>query len=167
MPRPPESDKVRFHRPPNLFKQKVGEGGIPPERLLKAQTFIEGTKVDFQPYAAEYLRAIENAIAAYESGVLTARETIDRMTLPVMQLKANGGMFRYELLSDIADTLLYFMEKIERLNADSLSVIRVHVSALHSITKNGLGGSGGREGRALLDELERACDRYTRRHGTE
>lgn len=167
MARRDDPPKVRFHKPVNLFKQKVGEGGIPADRLSRAQSFIENTKVDFKPYAAAYLKAVESAISAYEAGQLSAREAIDRMTIPVMQLKANGGMFRYGLVSEIADTLLYFMEKIERLNADSLSVVRVHVSALHSITSNGIAGFGGQEGRALLDELDRACERYARRHGTE
>lgn len=167
MSRTEESPKVRFFRPPNIFKQKVGEGGIPPERLRKAQDFIESTQVDFRPFAEEYLEILEKTLRDYEDNVLTSREAIDRMTVPIMQLKANGGMFRYDLVSEVADILLFFLEKMERLNADSLSIIRIHLSTLQSITGNSLTGAGGREGRALVNELERACDRYIKKYGTE
>lgn len=167
MPRTEESPKVRFFKPPNVFKQKVGDGGIPPERLRKAQDFIESTQVDFKPFAEDYLKTVEKALHDYESNLLTSREAIDRMTAPIMQLKANGGMFRYKLISEIADILLYFLEKIDRLNADSLAVIRIHLSTLNSITNNSLTGAGGREGRALTDELEHACDRYIKKYGVE
>lgn len=167
MPRMEESPEARFFKPPNIFKQKVGDGGIPPERLRKAQDFIESTRVDFKPFAVDYLKTVEKAVHDYEGNLLTSREAIDRMTVPIMQLKANGGMFRYRLVSEIADILLYFLEKIDRLNPDSLSVIRIHLSTLQSITSNALTGAGGREGRALTDELERACDRYIKKYGTE
>lgn len=159
--------KVRFLKPPNILKQKVGDGGVPPERIARAQDFIEGTRVDFKPFAEEYLKTIEAALRGWEARNLSAREAIDRMTLPIMQMKANGGMFRYALISEIADTLLYFLEKLETLNADGVAVIRVHLSALASITTNSLTGSGGREARALIKELDLACDRYVKKHGVE
>ncbi len=167
MTEPDPPPKTRFHKPPNVFKQKVGSGGIAPDRLRKAQNFIENTKVDFRPYAKEILREIEKTLSRYEKGNLPVREAMEQMISLVMQIKANGGMFRYEMVSEIAEGLLTFLEKIGGLNADGVTIVRMYLYALQSITVNAMTGGGGREGRSLVKELEYACERYAKKYGEE
>lgn len=150
--------KPKFINPPNKLKAKVGGGGIAPERLKQAQEYINNNSVDFIPQAKSFLDLVtEFAVEAKNS-----RENFDRnkLTNPIMQLKANGGMFRYQLISDVADICLLFVETINEMNDDAYEVIQAHVNTISIIINNQMSGRGGKEGAALLKELEKACKRY-------
>ncbi len=153
-------NKTRFINPPNLLKQKVGSGGLNQKLIEQAQNVIEDVKVDFLPYAKKFLQTFEEAIKTARQNPENFEEFKDEIIRPVMELKANGGMFRYELVSHVADIALQFLEAINQMNDDTHKVLIAHQNTLNVIIKNKLEGSGGQEGRALVSELERACTRY-------
>lgn len=156
------SATARFINPPNILKQKVGTGGIDESLLDKSQNHIETADLDFTPFAQQFLADFSSLIKkakATSDGAL-----INKMVAPIMQIKANGGMFRYQLLSDVADICLQFLEEIKTLDKDSLDVIEAHERTLQIILKHKLKGSGGAEGYALVKELDKACRRYFKKH---
>lgn len=151
--------KPRFIKPKNALKEKVGNGGILASLIEKAQGIIEKND-DFDAVAKSYLGRLSTVLSQYESHDLIGSDARTLLLNPVMQLKGNGGMFGYRLVSEIADILLFFIENIDGLNMDSLAVVKAHHSALQAIVSARLKGTGGAEGRALLLELEKACGRY-------
>lgn len=163
--------KPRFINPPNLLKQRVGSGGIAKERIAKAEQVIEETQLDFLPYAQEYLKELGDAIKGMDSFASDNDKSFDdlvlELTKPTMKLKANGGMFGYALVSDVADILLEFLETFKDVNKDVQMIMKAHENALHVIIKNKLKGDGGTEGDKLVRELEEACKRYFSRHEDE
>ena len=82
-----------------------------------------------------------------------------------MHLKANGGMFQYHLISDIADICLQFLEAIEEYNDEAIEIIKAHEQTIQIILDNKLKGNGGKEGYELVKELHQACSRYFKKHG--
>lgn len=154
-----QSKKARFIKPPNILKQKVGMGGIDETLLEKSQEAINTTEVDFTPYAEEFLRQF-SAAAQQARTDGDVDKAIENIVVPVMHLKSNGGMFRYQLLSDVADIAMQFLDTIEGFNEDAHDVIRAHEKTLKVIIANKLKGDGGREGYALIKELDQACQRY-------
>jgi hypothetical protein len=159
-----DSKKVRFIKPPNIFKKKVGAGGISELLLEKSQEAIDNVEVDFTPYAQDFLKQITEAIALARSQN-NLKDAKEKLIRPVMQLKANGGMFRYHLLSDIANTALQFLEDIDELNDDAYDVIKAHENTLKIIVSTKLVGNGGAKGGALIKELQKACQRYHKKYG--
>ena len=158
----PPSTQPKFITPPNKLKAKVGGGGIAPERLKQAQNFINNNSVDFIPHAKTFLDLVtEFAVEAKNS-----REEFDRHKLsqPIMHLKANGGMFKYALITQVADICLRFVETIHDMNDDAYQVIQAHVNTISIIINNKMTGNGGAEGAALIKELEKACHRYLDKH---
>lgn len=155
---------VKYHNPPNFLKVKVGEGGIDPYILQTAEDFINSNQVDFNPYAEKILARLAGAIETAKGRERTERDVIDTITAPIMELKANGAMFRYFLVSEIADVMLNFLENIAELNDDSFEIIGVHQKTLEVILKNRLQGDGGKEGQALAQELYDACNRYRKKY---
>lgn len=154
------SKPARFINPPNRLKAKVGTGGIDTSLLDKAQHYIDTAKLDFISYAQRFLNEMsETALEAKNNNA-----NKDAVILPVMQLKANGGMFQYQLVSDIADTCLNFLETIQEFNNDAYNVVKIHESTINVIITNQLKGDGGQEGLALLKELDQACKRYFSKH---
>lgn len=164
---PAKKGGARFIKPPNFLKQKVGSGGLPPEILTKSQKFIEENPVDFTPFAKEYLVRLQGMVKDIKAGRLSGEEAIDSLTVTAMQLKANGGMFGYHLLSEVGDVLLNFLENIVELNAEAVSVIEAHLTTMHVILANMLRGDGGQEGLALSSELYQACRRYFKKYEVE
>ncbi|MDB2683039.1 hypothetical protein N9Z27_02165 [Alphaproteobacteria bacterium] len=152
--------KVKYINPPNLFKQKVGSGGISKEKLEKSQNAIDTVEVDFKPYAQKFLKQFINANNKAHANTDDFENLKDEIIIPVMQLKANGGMFQYNLLSYVANTALFFLETISQMNDDTYKVLIAHQNTLHAIIKNELKGGGGKQGQALVEELDKACSRY-------
>ena len=157
----------KYYTPPNVLRQKVGVGGMPDELVKKAEKFIQDNKFDFKPLALEIMKNFTTTLAEVKKSGQTDKKAIDRIGEPIMELKANGEMFRFTLLTDVAEILLNFLENIPSLNDDAYNVIAAHKNTLDVILKNDLRGTGGDEGHALSEELYAACRRYYTKYKIE
>jgi len=153
---------VKFITPPNKLKKKVGGGGVPKDRIEKAQDHIVNNTVNFVPQAQEFISEVTKLCKDAQNANTTI--TQDQLAKPIMNLKANGGMFQYDLITDVADICLTFTEEIETINPDAINVITAHVNTIQIIIKNDMKGNGGPEGKLLIKELQKACNRYFKKH---
>ncbi len=161
------SKKPRFIKPLNILKQKVGIGGIDEMLLVKSQEYIEKIEVDYIPYAEQYLRDFSAQIREAKQNGLASNS--EKMIAAIMQLKASGGMFRYHLISEVSEIALRFLEDIDaaKANPDTFEVLAAHENTLRVIVSNKLKGGGGKEGFALIQELDQACKRYFEKYKKE
>lgn len=154
--------------PPNTLKAKVGHGGIDEKLILKAQKIIEETKVDFLPIGQRYLSSLQEGIRTTRTnrGKMDEEGLIATMLYPAMQLKANGGMFGYPLVTAVAARLIRFLEHIHDCNEDALEVVSAYTDALSAIL---LMGEGNKQvvdhASDLHSALDEACVRYFEKHG--
>lgn len=155
---------VKFITPRHVLREKVGYGGLDPAIIDRAEDFIASNDVVFTPYANDFLSRLSKALSAARESKDRSKDAINLLTRPVMELKANGSMFGYPLISDVADILLNFLEGLEDLNDDALEIIDVHHKTLNVIVASNLTGRGGKEGKKLADELYDACRRYEKKH---
>lgn len=162
----PRRRKGEFIMPPNTLKAKVGSGGLSEEILMKAQELLENNSVDFQPLAEMYLNAMTNGINAARRAEDDSdpEPLIAAMLYPAMQLKANGGMFHYGLITAAADKLVQFLEVIIKPDADALEIVLAFHTTIRAIIMGRIQGEGGRYGKELLDALDSACLRYFDRY---
>lgn len=158
--------KAEFIKPPNLLKAKVGSGGLAESILDKAEKLLEENTADFQPLGEMYLnglmRGIEEAKTSYNDK--DQESVIAGMLYPGMQLKANGGMFHYQLVTKIADTLIQYLEVIERVDEEVIDIVLAYHTTLKAVIQGRIKGSGGARGQELYDALIGACDRYFSKH---
>ena len=158
--------KAEFIKPLNILKSKVGYGGLNDAILDKAQAVLENYSVDFRPmaelYLATMLRGIERARkpAAGEDG----ESLILGMLYPAMQLKANGGMFRYQLVTRVAVQLIQFLEALAVPDQDVIEIVLAFHVTMQTILKGRITGSGGKHGEDLRQALVAACLRYFEHH---
>lgn len=157
--------KPVFTMPPNTLKIKVGEGGIPAYVLKRCQEYLESNPVDFTPHAVRHLDQLKDVRAQMEKTAIDHETAKIRLTNIVMQLKSNGSMFHYQLISMISDVMLRFLEKVERINQDFMDIFGMYNRILEIILTKRLNGNGGREGYALTQELHNACLRYYAKYG--
>ncbi len=163
----PDHEIAKYYNPPNILRQKCGVGGMAEELIQKAEAFIKDNKFDFKPTAADILKRFNKTLADAKTAKVKDKKLIDKIGEPIMELKANGEMFRFSLLTEVAEILLSFLENISVLDDDSFHVIDAHKNTLGVIIKNDLRGGGGAEGHALSRELYAACKRYYTKHKIE
>lgn len=158
--------KAEYLRPPNTLKAKVGSGGISDAILDKAQALLENNVVDFQPLAEIYLQSLMKAIeTAQKNHDKQDHETlIAAMIYPAIQLKANGGMFHYPLITTMADRLIQYLEVIVEPDLDAVEIVLAFHTTLRAVIMGRVVGNGGRHGQELLAALNDACMRYFERY---
>lgn len=154
--------KAEFIKPPNILKAKVGTGGLSEAILDKAQALLENNTVDFQPLAEMYLNSLMKGIDFAKNASPDENEeyVIASMLYPGMQLKANGGMFHYPLVTKIADKLIQYLEVIERADIEAVEIVLAFHTTIRAVVLGRIKGDGGRHGQELIEALHDACVRY-------
>lgn len=159
----PRRRKAEFITPPNMLKEKVGDGGLSDEILIKAQDLLENNAVDFRPLGDMYLESLHNGVTYARRATKNGDDheaLIATMLYPAMQLKANGGMFHYPLITRVADKLIQFLEVIEHPDAEVLEIVEAFHTSIRAILHGQVKGEAGRYGDELEKALMDACFRY-------
>lgn len=157
---------AEFIKPPNTLKAKVGSGGLSEQILEKAQALLENNAVDFQPLGEIYLGSLLKGIEAsskWQPGI-DDEGVILSMLYPSMQLKANGGMFHYPLVTMIADKLVQFLEVLDKPDIDAVEIVLAFHTTIRAVIMGKITGTGGRHGEELIGALTQACMRYFERY---
>lgn len=152
--------KIRVHKADTQLQIKVGTGPLDERAVERCQDVMDSNKVDFTPLAMEYLDRLENAIKEAKSDSANKEEATQNITTPVMQLKANASTFHYNLIGNLANVMLSFLESIEKLDEDAVSIVEAHHQTLKAIIVKKISGDGGPVGKQMEEELKSACKRY-------
>lgn len=145
----------------HLLQAKVGMGPMPEESLLKSQNLIEKNNFNFAPIAKQFLKQFRDALDIARTEQYTNRKSIERLIDPVMQIKANARIFKYELLGDLASIMLTFLEGMNELDEDAMAIVEAHHLTLSRMVDDEMQGDGGPNGKSFEEELRAACKRYS------
>lgn len=162
--------RAEFITPPNTLKLKAGSGGLDEKIIAKAQEMIDNSEVDFLPLGQRYLTALQEGIRMTEArrGEVEDETLIATMLYPAMQLKANGGMFGYPLITSVAGRLIRFLEHLREPNQDALDIIYGFANSVQAIMLLGEKTQEVYEhGGELSDALDDACARYFEKYQNE
>lgn len=155
-----KTGQVKIIKASNALQIKAGTGKIEASRIRKAEQVIEANTEDFVPMAEGFLQRLENAIRAARIGEEQETELLSGMTKPIMELKANAQMFKYDLVSILANVMLGFLEHIRTLDKDVTDLVEAHRRTLNLILSKRMKGDNGHTGTLLKAELEEAIQRY-------
>ncbi len=154
-------DLPQFYPPIHDLKQKVGQGGLSKSIIAKAQKVIDLNDTDFIDVAAPYMTIFEEGMAlAKKNNLKNSRNVIENIIFPTVQLKANGALFHYPIITHVATKLLWFLERIEHLNEHALDIVHAFALAIDLIFKRELKGEITQDGEDIMNELNLACDRF-------
>lgn len=157
---------AQYINPPNTLRAKVGTGGLQEQILDKAQSLLENHTVDFTPLAEIYLEKMHSGLqnARVLPDQTENEDAIAEILFPAVQLKANGAMFHYPLITRIAERFVQFMEVVERLDDESLDIGEAFYGTIKLVVNARIRGDGGEHGEQLVEELNGACMRYFEKH---
>ena len=156
--------KVKITKADYKLRKKTGVGEISPHRIDLADEVIRKTDVDFIEVAEPILERLKAGIAAVDITTDNHNAMIRDIVDPVMEFKANGKMFKYDLVSHLAGIMLGFLEQIHTVDKDARDIITAHERTLSMIISKKMAGEGGVLGPALCTELNNACERYYRKN---
>lgn len=155
-----EPSNVKIHKASKVLQSKAGVGAFTPDKVVKANRVIEENTIDFSEIADDFLAKLLDGIRRAKAGAGNQDDLLAGLVKPVMGLKAHGKMFKFELVSSLADIVLAFLEHIKELDADVIDIVEAHHKTLSLIVKKNVTGDGGGNGPLLLAELNDACQRY-------
>ena len=153
----PADKKIKAN---HVLQAKVGYGVVDEEKLTKSQSIIDKNTFNFAPVAYMFLGQLNDGLEIAKNEQVTNRRSIDRLINPVMQIKANARIFKYDLLGNLANIMLNFLERLNELDKDSIEIVDAHKKTLTHIVSSEMKGNGGSMGSSLETELDAACTRY-------
>lgn len=159
--------------PPNVqvikatreLQRRVGSGQVDRMTLQRCQEVLNTSTTDFAPVAHGFLDHLELALMRAQAEEMSHNDRIQGLSRPVMDLKANAGMFRYHLVTMLANIMLGFLEAITVLDKDAIEIVAAHHRTLKMIIDRRMTGDGGSTGHVLTRELQDACNRYFGKRG--
>jgi hypothetical protein len=156
-----KATKAQLVVPPNQLKEKVGDGGFDEKIVVRAQDQIKNNTVDFKPIAAELIAQLDKAIADARSGATKGATALREIMAPTMELKAQGSMFHYPLVSEISNILVNFLETLTVMDADALEIVTAHKTSI-TVALSGQIEEKDRikVGNELCKALFDSCNRY-------
>lgn len=80
-----------------------------------------------------FLDLLEAAVKQAGDRSIDMKTRKQALTSPVMELKANAAIFHYSLIGNLANIMLSFLESIEELDKDAVSIVGAHHTTLHAI----------------------------------
>ncbi len=156
--------KAKIIKVENKLIKKAGYGELPESVIARSETVIGNNNIDFRDIAEPILSRLRFSIAHARQTPDEIASVTKNLINPVMELKANGSMFKYDLIGQLASIMLSFLEHIKDFNHDALEIIEAHEKTLTLIVTKQIKGDGGKLGAQLVEELESACSRYYRKN---
>ena len=142
------------------LQAKVGSGPLDTQKVEACQKVMDNNDVDFAPMAMDILNKLKPAIDDAKNGADDVQQSVEKMTQPVMELKANAALFRYDLIGNLANVMLSFLEAVKTLDNTAIEIVNAHHQTLSAIVLKKMQGDGGKYGKQLEQELKDACMRY-------
>lgn len=156
--------EIKIYKAARTLQAKVGTGTVDEATITTCQKSIAENQTDFLPIAEKFLGDLTAEITRARSGAENMDELRQNMTRLVMQLKANGGMFGYALVGELANILMHFMESVTKVDNDVIAILEANHKTLNAIVRTRMKGDGGPQGAALKAELQNVCSRYLDRN---
>lgn len=148
----------------NVLRQKIGVGvKITQEQIEQAQELIDNPRVDFEPYALDAIRKIENAIYAAADESYMREEDYDKITMPLTEIKGQAAMFGNKLASQLSAILLKYLEHYRRLDRDMLKIIALYCRSIRISYGSRWFEIDNQASQALLSEMQAAMNRYDKK----
>jgi CBS-domain-containing membrane protein len=157
------ASSAEFISPPNTIKAKVGSGGLPETVLNQAQQMLENHSVDFKPVSDLYLKTLLGVIQELKSAesMGNVEHAFGRLMYPVTQLKSNGAMFRYPIITTMATKLIHFIERIDEIDNHVIEIVEAFHNAMYAVVQSQMKGADGEAaGLKFTGALDKACQRY-------
>jgi hypothetical protein len=151
----------RIIRATKDLRAKIGPSAkITDQQLEEAQKFINESGLDYSQTALAYIKQLEGVVNEMRQSSYNRESDYNHVSMPIMQIKGQAGMFGNHLASAISYRVLVFLEKFQRLDDAVLDIVDVYSKVIklsYNLKMYNADTPGGKE---IVSELDKAIDRY-------
>jgi len=144
-------------KPPDTLSKRVKIGGpnaVKLDGLADSDaSFIDNVAANYLAYFKEDLKVLSVAFAKLK-GAPDNSEIREEVFTAAHDIKGQAGSFGYDLITDMANSLCRFIEKLSTIEKKHLEVIGFHVEAMKIAESKEMKGNGGPAGQKLMDGLK-------------
>ncbi len=158
--------KVWCFRLPNTMRAKVGgagpgeTGAIDAAQLEAADQHIGEMEDDYADWVTATIAELTKAVEHCRTHPLNAAGPFRRINRIALELRGQGGMFGYPLVSTFCESLHGYTECDGPQDEQHIELIAVHVDAINAVIKQKIRGDGGPVGAEMVASLRGAQRRY-------
>lgn len=146
------------------LRAKIGVSAkIEAKDIEKAQGLIDNSGLDYKPVALRHIKQLEGVIQSMRATDYNREQDYNMVSMPIMQIKGQAGMFGNHLASDVSYLILVFLEQYQRLDDSILDIVEVYIKAVRLSYDLHLYNSDSQGGKDIVDELKNALTRYRKR----
>ncbi len=154
---------VRFVPPPRGLTAKVGgRFRVEPEMLAKAEGELETWQQEFSATAQGLLDRLASEFAAIRStdDALARHAALGRIGLISHQLHGHGHCFGFPMVTSVSRALHELASQSHDVGDELLGLVGAHIDTIRAVLSTELRSDGGKIGRELVGELQRANRKY-------
>ena len=139
---------------------KAGVGTIDKNAVERSQRIMNENKIDFIPIARQYLQELKQSLDAAKKQDNPPSNILQDFISPIMQLKANARILGFDLVGNLTNIVLNFLETLNEIDSHVLDIVDSQYRTLNHLVENDFRGEGGKTGVDFERELHAACQRY-------
>ena len=147
---------VFYEAPKRLFSKCGGALNVDPVKLAQAQDEADSMHESFADWVQADFTKLEKAyrIVADSSDRNVQANALQAMSRISHELRGQGGVFGYQLVTAVSESLFRLSNNITGIPPDALKLIRTHIDLLKAIIREDVSGDGGALGPELMSSLE-------------
>lgn len=143
------------------LQTKAGTGTIPSSTIKKCQALLDNNTYDFTPIGQSMLDRLHTLIQKTRKGALSDNQAIEKILECIMQLKANGSMFQYKIVSNLSEAVMEMIEPLAKLDTDALDIIEALHTKLTLVFEKKIKDSDLARHKHIERELKALCIKYS------
>lgn len=122
--------------------------------IKKAQEELQGQEHVFVQWASDDIGKLESAFAEIAKNP-TSSAARDTILQAAYSIKSQAGIFGYDLGTQVAGSLVDYLEAHQRIGEDQLTVLHKHIETIRVVFTHKIKESGGSLGLELLANLHK------------
>lgn len=153
---------IRFYRPPRRLRTKTGADiGIDVNRIANIQKELDSWSDDFIKWTVGYIESLKKIMAsASMKDPSNRRNDFTRINQIAHELRGQGGIFGYPLVSSVAKSLFELTKDTLDRSDECLALIKNHMETLQIVLRDEVRGDGGAVGMEILKAMRIANDKF-------
>ena len=154
--------KVEFVDNPNPIAKKIRvEHGRDPKNLIqKADQAVRNLGGEFEEIFHQNVAEISKSMSEIKMGGERQSAALTEMRKTLHDLRGQAGTFVYPLVSHVGDSACKFIDLSQKVSANEIEVLNMHVGALKAISAAKIKGDGGDVGKELMNGLRKVIVKY-------
>lgn len=142
----------------NSLQNKAGSGGIPSFTIKKCQTFLDSNTMDFLPVAESILDRLYTLLAKLQQKEEYQFAYYEKILECVMQLKANGKMFQYPLITTLGEIVMEHLEQNPTLPEETITILGKFCEILNIILQNKMNTVSAQQEKRFKKQISDLCN---------